>query len=113
MTRLDVIDRNAALEMAGGSAELADELFGMLIAELPNHQEKIEAALAAGDLGALQAHIHKLNGSATYCGVPALKAAADLAETNLKQGRTEAIAQEVQAIVEEIDRVLEFSQDTA
>lgn len=106
MTRLDIIDREAALEMAGGSAELADELFTMLLNELPGHQRDLQTLLATGDLTALQARIHKLNGSATYCGVPALKAAADRAETHLKEGRTDTIEQELQRILEEIDRVL-------
>ena len=109
MSRHDVIDRESALEMAGGSAELADELFTMLLQELPDHQERLRATLAAGDLAALQSQIHKLNGSATYCGVPALKAAADEAERHLKQGRTEAIEQEVRVILDELKRVQALS----
>jgi len=101
-----VIDRDLALERAGGNAQLAAELFGMLLQELPQQRTAIESALAAGDYTALRHQVHKLNGSATYCGVPALKAAADTLETHLKRGETAYAASGVRAVVEEIERIL-------
>lgn len=104
---IKVIDQELALERAGGNAQLAAELFGMLLQELPQQRSAIEAALASGDYPALRHLVHKLNGSATYCGVPALKAAADSLETSLKRGETAYAASGVATIMEEIDRVLQ------
>ncbi|GAB4297309.1 MAG: hypothetical protein Kow0096_15260 [Thiohalomonadaceae bacterium] len=103
---LKVIDQELALQRAGGNAQLAAELFGMLLQELPQQRSAIQAALTAGDYPALQHLVHKLNGSATYCGVPALKAAADSLESSLKRGVTAQAAAGVACVVEEIDRVL-------
>lgn len=103
---MKVIDQDLALQRAGGNAQLAAELFSMLLQELPQQRSAVEAALAAGDYPALQQLVHKLNGSATYCGVPALKAAADALETSLKRGETAHAAGGVASILEEIDRVL-------
>ncbi|PKM45297.1 MAG: hypothetical protein CVV05_07990 [Gammaproteobacteria bacterium HGW-Gammaproteobacteria-1] len=103
---MKVIDKDLALQRAGGNAQLAAELFTMLLRELPQQRAGIEAALAAGDYPALQHLVHKLNGSATYCGVPALKAAADSLESALKRGETGVAVSGVATIVEEIERVL-------
>jgi two-component system sensor histidine kinase BarA len=104
--QMKVIDQDLALERAGGNAQLAAELFSMLLQELPQQRNAIEAALAAGDFPALQHFVHKLNGSATYCGVPALKTAAATLETSLKRGDTSQAASGVATILEEIERVL-------
>lgn len=103
---MKVIDKDLALQRAGGNAQLAAELFNMLLQELPQQRSAIEAALAAGDYPSLQHLVHKLNGSATYCGVPALKAAADSLESNLKRGETTHAASGVAIIIEEIERIL-------
>lgn len=104
-----VIDRELALQRAGGNAQLAAELFSMLLQELPQQGSAIQAALRAEDYPALQHLVHKLNGSATYCGVPALKAAVDALETNLKRGETAHATRGVSAVIEEIDRILNQS----
>jgi len=104
---LKVIDKELALQRAGGNAQLAEELFSMLLQELPDHRSKIQNALAAQDFQTLQHHVHKLNGSATYCGVPALKAAADTLETSLKRGETEHVDHGVAIIMDEISRVID------
>ena len=103
---LKVIDKDLALQRAGGNAQLAEELFAMLLQELPAHRSNIQTALSAQDYSTLQQQVHKLNGSATYCGVPALKAAAETLEVHLKRGELEQAKPGVQEIMEEISRVL-------
>jgi len=71
-----VIDRAAAIAIAGGQAALADELLEMLLAELPEQQGQIAAGLAAGDLAEVAEVAHKLAGGAAYCGATALERAA-------------------------------------
>ncbi len=68
-----VYDANQGLELAGGNAQLANELLMMLLNELPGHKQRIENC---SDLADLKFHTHKLHGAASYCGVPALRACA-------------------------------------
>lgn len=104
-TEARVFDMDLALERAGGSAELADELFQMLLMELPRFLDGIRSAHKSGDLATLTFHIHKLNGASTYCGVPELKATADDLETRIKRGETGDLDARIAQLVKAIDRV--------
>lgn len=103
---IPVFDRELALQRAGGSRELAEELFAMLLRDLPDFRSRIEAAHADADTPRLIEIIHKLNGAATYCGVPALKAAAHQSETALKQGQHDLYASLHQQLLNEIEQVI-------
>lgn len=102
---LNAIDTNLALERAGGNQDLARELYQMLQNELPNYLSTTKKHFDNGDYAALLEVVHKLNGSATYCGVPALKAAAASLEGNLKQGAEENYASGLSDIRREILRL--------
>jgi two-component system sensor histidine kinase BarA len=103
---IPVFDRELALQRAGGSQDLAEELFAMLLRDLPDLRQRIESAYTCNNIPALIEVVHKLNGAATYCGVPALKAAAQLSETALKQGQHETYGALQKQLLSEIDRVM-------
>lgn len=105
----EIFDRDLALERAGGNTDLAEELFGMLLNELPEYREKLDTAHRDGNLDQVIFIAHRINGSATYTGVPALKAAAEALEISLKQGETSGMARQVKCLDDEIGRVLELS----
>jgi two-component system sensor histidine kinase BarA len=105
----EIFDRDLALERAGGNRDLAEELFGMLLNELPDYREKLDTAHRDGNLDQVIFIAHRINGSATYTGVPALKAAAEALEVSLKQGETAGMARQVKCLDDEIGRVLELS----
>lgn len=104
---LRAVDEKLALERAGGNADLARELYQMLQNELPDYQGRLPTLYAEGDMRSLQEAVHKLNGSATYCGVPALKAAAETMESNLKRGEQDRYEEGLNAVLNEIQRVLQ------
>jgi two-component system sensor histidine kinase BarA len=104
---LRAVDGQLALERAGGNADLAHELYQMLQNELPYYQSRLPALYASGDISTLQETVHKLNGSATYCGVPALKAAAEGMEIHLKRGEQASYETDLSELLVEIQRVLE------
>ncbi len=104
---LRAVDENLALERAGGNAELARELYQMLQNELPDYQSRLPTLYAEGNLDLLLDAVHKLNGSATYCGVPALKVAAEAMESTLKRGEDERYEEALQLVLDEIRRVME------
>lgn len=102
-----IVDIDLALERAGGNADLARELYQMLQNELPQYQSKIRRLFESGDFAALTETIHKLNGSATYCGVPHLKVASDTFETNLKRGESARYEEGLSQVLEAISEVME------
>ena len=108
---LEQFDSQLALERAGGNRELAVELFTMLREELPGRRTAICSALATGDMETLHHHAHKLHGSTLYCGVPALQEAATELSTALKRGQTEAVGEQVDAVLHAIDEVLKDPDD--
>lgn len=101
---IPVFDKELALQRAGGRQDLAAELFAMLLRDLPDFHQRIVAAHA--NTAALIEVVHTLNGAATYCGVPALKAAAHNYETALKQGQHRLLDALHEQLLNEIDRVV-------
>lgn len=101
-----VIDTELALERAGGNAKLAAELFKMLQNELPVYEVKIRSLFDTGDLPALTETVHKLHGAAVYCGVPALKAAAEALETDLKRDERSRFESGVQQTLSAINELM-------
>lgn len=101
-----IIDTELALERAGGNADLARELYQMLQNELPVYKVKIRSLFETNDIPALTETVHKLNGSATYCGVPALKMAADALESCLKRGESDRYQEGVNNVLNAMDGVL-------
>lgn len=101
-----VFDRDLALQRAGGSQDLAKELFSMLVRDLPSFRRELGMECRSDDISALIDLVHKLNGAATYCGVPALKETAHQCETALKQGYADAYTPLLKQLAAEIDRVM-------
>lgn len=81
-----LIDRELALQRAGGKEALATEMLQMLFNSLPEAEQKLQHALADGNSIAVQQQVHKLHGACCYTGVPRLKAVVEELETQLKQG---------------------------
>ncbi|MGE0080013.1 MAG: Hpt domain-containing protein [Thiohalomonadaceae bacterium] len=107
---LAVYDRALALEQAGGSAELADDLFTMLMQELPVSRALLQDAFGIRDFTALLRHAHKLHGATLYTGVSALRAAVAELELHLKRAETEPIPRLFETVLGEIDRVLALDE---
>ena len=103
-----VIDEALALKNAGGNADLACELYQMLQEELPIYLEKLQNSYRQADYASLYQHVHKLNGSATYCGVPALKEAAHRFETHLKRQQQQDYAEDMEHLLEQIRLLLKI-----
>ncbi len=106
-SELPVIDMDIALERAGGNADLARDLYQMLQKELPVYLENLPVMFADNDLSTLAASVHKLHGSATYCGVPALKEATETFESSLKRREAEQYQQGMDAVIDAIQQLLQ------
>ena len=105
-SNLATIDVDLAISNAGGDLELAKELYRLLQNELPRYQREIHENYQQGDLEQLYQSVHKLNGSATYCGVPALKQAAHSFEQHLKAQKQVHFAEDHTRLQAEIATLL-------
>ncbi len=101
-----VLDWNAALELAGGNAQLAQDLLQMLIEEAPRLLERLEHGLNGGDPQALWDDAHKLHGSTAYCGVPALREASAGLESAIKQDDLPGVRTRVAEVRQALDALI-------
>jgi len=102
-----VYDEQLSLELAGGNEDLAQQMFEMLLNELPALQASMNEAFQEGDKAALYDNVHKINGSTRYCGVPAVGQAANDLELLLKEEINELDAS-LESLNSEIERLLAF-----
>lgn len=102
----DVVIYSEALERAGGNAELAKELFAMLLKELPPLREQLRNAIAARDLDACWDPAHKLYGSTAYCAVPMLAQSAQATEAAIKAQDLAAVRTQFAELEAAIDALI-------
>ena len=99
----DILDKNLAIEQAGGDETLAKELFGMLLKDAPQLLEQIEIAFNIRNTVDLWEHAHKLYGSTAYCGVPQLRERAKAVEDAIKaDAHSDVLEDEVRALSEAV-----------
>ncbi len=85
MVIMSLFDKDLALKQAGGNAELAKELFEILIKDLPISLQVAVQAHANQDKEAFWNAVHKIHGGTAYCGVPNLKSACKALEDEIKK----------------------------
>jgi two-component system sensor histidine kinase BarA len=110
MTR-ECISIEESLRLAANKADLAEELFSMLLEQITPTVEAIERHWRSGDRLELQNCVHKLHGGARYCGVPEVRAAANQLETALKTADTN-IDRLTDQLVKALKRLLNWGDNT-
>ena len=107
----DCVSVEESIQLAAGKTDLAEELFSMLLEQLPADLEKIEALWTEQQMEPLLECVHKLHGATRYCGVPELRSAANQLETALKRGAADIEAHKNQ-LVSAIERLQIWSEQT-
>jgi two-component system, NarL family, sensor histidine kinase BarA len=101
-------DIDKALSVTGGDRRLAEEMYNQLLHELPASLATIESAFSEGNWRALWESTHKLHGSTSSCGVPAL----DYTVQQLENACREKIIDDCERLIAElkieIDRLLKY-----
>lgn len=105
--RPPMFDHEQAVRLAGGNEKLAEELFVMMIKELPEQRAALSKAYQDRDLTTLKNVAHKIHGSACCCAVPDLKAHAKQLEGIIGSGNMEHIGRCLEQINESIERLLQ------
>ncbi|MCM0611195.1 response regulator [Marinobacter sediminum] len=107
----DCVSVEESIQLAAGKADLAEELFSMLLEQLHIDMTRVETFWRDDDLDGLLECVHKLHGATRYCGVPELRAAANHLETALKCSAPD-IAQQKDQLVSAMERLQIWSEQT-
>ncbi len=92
-------------ELAPALQALRPEIRVMLSEDLPEDRSRAEQAYSRQEWAALHSHIHRVNGSASFCKLGALKTVCLEIEAGLKQERLPT-PEAMQGFYREVDRVL-------
>lgn len=94
-------------EQSDKKEKLKNELFLMLLKELPVTREAINSSFAAKQFKILGDHVHKLHGATSYVNTPQLKSAVEDLEVSIKKKRdSNVIETKVSTVIQEIDLLL-------
>jgi two-component system sensor histidine kinase BarA len=107
----DCVSIEESVQLAAGKADLAEELFSMLLEQLQTDSQRIPELWQNQQLDALLECVHKLHGATRYCGVPELRTAASRFETALKCQAADLELQKDQ-LLSAIDRLQVWSDKT-
>ena len=80
----DCVSVDESIQLAAGKADLAEELFSMLLEQVHVDRGRISELWTNDNMEELLECVHKLHGATRYCGVPELRAAANHLETAIK-----------------------------
>ncbi|MGD2118847.1 MAG: ATP-binding protein [Chromatiales bacterium] len=103
-------DEQHALRISGGVRAVADKLFIQLIEQLPSYAKQTRIYYDNKDWSALWQVVHKLHGASAVCSVPALHQAANALQMVVKNNDQTLIAEKLENLHEEIDRLLDYSR---
>ena len=98
-------DREAALRVTGGSAELADHLWGLFMEELPERLRLLEIYAKEENISELRKLVHNLSASAAYCCTPSLQAELNKLTQALNDPAYDSYANPIAAVQREIGRI--------
>ncbi|MBC7292642.1 MAG: response regulator, partial [Thermoleophilia bacterium] len=104
-----VLDRQALLDRVAGDEDLAAEVLGVFMQDVPRQLAALKKVVAAGDLEQVRRHAHTLKGASANAGALALREAALQCENAAKEGRLadvqgalRALRREFQALRKEV-----------
>jgi two-component system sensor histidine kinase BarA len=106
---LAIYDANEGNKLAANNTLLAQELFEMLINELPSHKQNLQQARNNNDIKDLKDHIHKLHGASSYCGVPKLRFSANKLESIIACKDEDGIEAAYQTVLTDIANLMKYA----
>jgi len=103
---LPMRDIERALRITGGDATLANQMFELMVQDLPNQIEKFLRLQQEENWGELKRSVHRLRGSVTYCAVPALEHNLNILETAAASRKPRDIDGQIQALESLVKRLV-------
>ncbi len=93
--------------------ELNNEMYAMLLKELPRFRESINKAFEDKDFESMDHHVHKLHGAASFCQAPSLKKSVEALEISIKKKyHRDNIKANLKVVNLEIDTMLDSVSNT-
>jgi two-component system sensor histidine kinase BarA len=103
---LPIRDIEKAMSVTGGDSKLANEMFQQLKRELPDHLAALTSAHANQDWALIREITHKLHGSTSSCGVPALDYTVQQFMSACREESAQKAEKYLHVLQHEIDRLL-------
>jgi two-component system sensor histidine kinase BarA len=112
-------DRHAASGLSARESSVRDErattkplrpeIAEMVLADLPQQLDACRQFVEGNDWDGLKGEVHRMHGTAAFCGFPALKDIADRLETLIGEGKADAdlVIDLYRTLASEVERVLE------
>lgn len=108
----NAINWTLCVELANNNADVAEELLGMFVAELPQTAEDLKQHYMQQDWEKFTARVHKLHGGACYVGVPHLRdVTRTLEQLLLDRAGNDVITAQYEQLLKAIDSVAENYQN--
>lgn len=107
------VDKEAAIALAAGKQDLAEELFSMFIETLTDDITKIKTAWSGKDYDTMLMEVHRIHGATRYCGVTDLQKASAAVEIAIKEEVAEKIAAALPTMFNEVDRLIRWAKTHA
>ncbi|MCU7849807.1 MAG: response regulator [Candidatus Thiodiazotropha sp. (ex Lucinoma kastoroae)] len=105
-TNLPAIDNKKLLSITGGDQNLADEMFKQLCDELPQQLDSIELYISNMDWSNLKEIAHKIRGSTSSCGVPALDYSVTIFESACASNDPKCLHRDYKLMAKEVNKLL-------
>jgi two-component system sensor histidine kinase BarA len=100
-----VLDLGSVAQTQGFEMDMVKEMLEMMLSALPDSSQQMETAYQQQDWNGLTKLVHKLRGSASYCGAPRLFMACQQLENYLREDKTEFAEMLYQRLKEEVAAV--------
>ncbi len=102
------VDQALTLKLSASNRKLMDQVFSMLLKEIPSYRQNIQQATEQTSLADFERIMHKLHGVTCYAGLPKLKHLLDEYEAVKKNAahKIPSIAQSISEELVEIDKIL-------
>lgn len=110
-SQLPVYDRPQAMRITGNSHRIATTMLNQLIGSLALSMEEISTLVEKQNWKALWQSIHKLQGAATICAVPAFSASLNRLQAAVHKKNAQATAHELNKAKLEMERLIRYHSE--
>jgi two-component system sensor histidine kinase BarA len=94
-----------SLALAAGNESLLEQIFKILLREIPDHQQQLSNAVTESDHAKLSATIHKIHGITCYTSLPRLKKQLMSIQQQLGQKPLTQIDNSIETIIKELEKI--------
>ena len=108
LENLPIFDSQLGIKLAGNKKDLAEDLFKMLVNNLPTEIAAIKSSHSAQQYLTLHQKLHQLHGALCYSAAPRLKKIVSHLESEIKQNHIENLPSLLNILDHEVNSLLEY-----